>query len=415
MDNSTAAALIDDFHALIPGLPNAPRHEVFRRLRHELPVFKSEKIGVWVAARYQDVIAVTTQDELFQPPQAGLGSPAYGRTFLRMNGREHSKKIGIVGREMRSARALRERLDGIVLRLASERAASLPFGQPIDLREQYTAWIPLYTITELMALPDAPRFRDWYGTVVAGSTSSIANPSAREGALKARAEVAEFLEPIIQERKRNPGNDLLSDLATAEIDGIPIPHDEIVSNLIFLLAAGVETTERVLTSTLRHLVQHPAEWDWLRANYRDAEKLSAFCAEALRYFPPLTMLVREAMQDTELGGQAIRAGDKIVAIEVSGNFDDAHFPNAAKFDHDRFVGASERQYAPGGDILTFGKGTHHCVGSRLGQLEMMHAFTQLLDRVGRIEAAGELPVGVGFFLHSPPSLPVILHPVAAAA
>ena len=102
-----------------------------------------------------------------------------------------------------------------------------------------------------------------------------------------------------------------------------------------------------------------------------------------------------------------------LAIDVSGNFDDAHFPNAVQFDHDRFAGASERQYAPGADILTFGKGTHHCVGSRLGQLEMMHAFTQLLERVGRIEAAGELPVGVGFFLHSPPSLPVVLHPVSA--
>ena len=80
MDISTAAALIDDFHALIPGLPHAPRDEVFRRLRQELQVLWSEKIGVWVAARYQDVIAVTTQDELFQPPQTGLGSPAYGRT-----------------------------------------------------------------------------------------------------------------------------------------------------------------------------------------------------------------------------------------------------------------------------------------------------------------------------------------------
>jgi len=412
MDSHTATALMDDFHALIPGLPNAPRHEVFARLRREMPVFKSDKIGVWVATRYEDVIAVTTQDDLFQPPQAGLGSPAYGRTFLRMNGREHSKKIGIVGREMRSARALRERLDGIVLKLARDRAAGLPFGKPIDLREEYTAWIPLYTITELMALPDAPRFRDWYSRVVAGSTSSIANPAAREGALKARAEVAEFLEPIIQERKKNPGNDLLSDLATAEYDGEPIPHDEIVSNLIFLLAAGVETTERVLTSTLRHLVLNPAEWEWLRANYRDPEKLSAFCAEALRYFPPLTILVREAMQDTTLGTQSLKAGDKIVAIDVSGNFDEAHFADASRFDHDRFVGASERQYAAGGDILTFGKGTHHCVGSRLGQLEMMHAFTQLLDRVGRIEAAGELPPGAGFFLHSPPSLPVVLHPVA---
>ena len=81
-----------------------------------------------------------------------------------------------------------------MLRLARERAAGLPFGKPIDLREEYTAWIPLYTITELMALPDAPRFRDWYGRVVAGSTSSIANPGAREGALQARAEVAENAE-----------------------------------------------------------------------------------------------------------------------------------------------------------------------------------------------------------------------------
>ena len=98
-----------------------------------------------------------------------------------------------------------------------------------------------------MALPDAPRFRDWYATVVAGSTSSIANPAAREGALKARAEVAEFLEPIIQERKRNPGNDLLSDLAIAEFEGQPIPHDEIVANL---KEVGVRVRLRVLDWSL---------------------------------------------------------------------------------------------------------------------------------------------------------------------
>ena len=411
MDSNTAAVLMDEFHALIPGLPNAPRQDVFQRLRKDLPVFKSEKIGAWIAARYEDVVTLLTSEDRFQYPQSGLGSPSYGRTFLRMNGREHSKKIGIVGREMRSQRALRERLDGIVLRLARERAEGLPFGKPIDLREAYTAWIPLYTITELTALPDAPRFRDWYGTIVAGSTSSIANPAARELALKAREEVAEFLEPIIQERKKNPGNDLLSDLATAEFDGEPMPHDEIVSNVIFLLAAGVETTERVLTSALRHLVLNPSEWEWLRANYKDLEKLSAFCAEALRYFPPLTMVIRVAITDTTLGNQAITTGDRIIGIDGSGNFDETHFKDPLKFDHDRFMGASDRQYMANGDILTFGKGIHHCVGARLGQLEMMHAFTQLLDRVGRIEAAGELPVGIGFFLHSPPTLPVILHPV----
>lgn len=404
--------LLNDFHGLIAGQPGSPRHAVFAELRDKCPMFKSDKIGVWVAARHDEVKTVTTNDDLFQPPQAGLGSPSYGRTFLRMNGREHGKKIGIVGREMRSQRALRERLDGIVLRLAKSYAEALPFREVIDLRERYTGAVPLYTITELTALPDAPRFRDWYSTIVAGSTSSIANPGAREGALKAREEVAAFLEPIIEERKKNPGNDLLSDLATAEFDGAPIPHDEIVSNIIFLLAAGVETTERVLTSILRHVTLDQEEWKWLRANYQDPVKLTAFCAEALRYYPPLTILVREAMQNFSLADTCVKQGDKLIALALSGNFDEKKFTNPMKFDHDRFAGAAgDRQFTAGGDILTFGKGTHHCVGSRLGQLEMMHALTQFLDRVGRIEPAGELPQGAGFFLHSPPSLPVILHPV----
>src|SRR5581483_5441971 len=173
-------------------------------------------------------------------------------------------------------RALRERLEGVVVGLARKYAEALTptFGQPIDLRDRYTMRIPLYTITELMQLPEAARFRDWYRIIVAGSSSSLGNPAAREAAYKARDEVQEFLEPIIAERQRNPGNDLLSDMANAEFDGQPFPHGEIVANIIFLLAAGVETTERVLTSTLRHLALDPAEWAWLRANYTSHDALS---------------------------------------------------------------------------------------------------------------------------------------------
>ena len=397
------SALIDEFNVVVDGGPGAPRFEVFARLRREMPVFRSERLDAWVVTQYDDVKTVLTDEDRFQPPREGAGASAFGRTFMQMSGREHSKKIGIVGREMRSPRALRERLESVVVQIAKAQAGSLTFGEPIDLRERYTMWVPLYTITELTQLPGAARFREWYSSITAGSSQSIANPGAKAAAFKAREEVRLFLEPIIEERQRNPGNDLLSDLATAEYDGKPIPHEEIVSNIIFLLAAGVETTERVLTNTLRHLAVHPAEWTWLRAHYTDPDALTAFCAEALRFYSPNGVLVRTAQVDTRIQDVGIVAGDRVCAVIGSGNRDDSRFPDGWRFDHNRFAGSGERQFTPGGDILTFGKGIHHCVGSRLAQLEMTCALTELLNRVERIEPAGILPESVGFFLHSPPT------------
>jgi cytochrome P450 len=408
---SSQQALVDDFNALVAGTSPLDRHVVFERLRAELPIFRSDRLDAWVVSRHRDVKQVLNSGDDFQPPQAGAGASAFGRSFMQMSGREHSKKIGIVAREMRTARAMRERLTGMVQEIAVRQAEGLPMGQPINLREQYATWVPLLAITALTDLPEAARFRDWYRTIVAGGSSSITNPGAREAAFKAREEVRMFLEPIIAQRRQQPGRDLLSDLVTAEYEDAPIPHEEIVSNVIFLLAAGVETTERVLTSVLRHVALDPQEWEWLRANYRDPEALAAFSAEALRLYPPVSAFVRTALRDTELAGTVVRVGDKVLSISASGNCDYAHFADPMQFDHNRFAGNSERQFAVGGDILSFGDGMHHCVGSRLAKVEMAHAFIEFMDRVARIEPVGELPPGEGFIFNSPPTLPVILHPV----
>ena len=401
--------LVAEFAAMVGGDTRIGRHDLFARLRQDLPIFRSDRLDAWVVSQYDNVKTVLSSAAQFQPPQAGAGASAFGRSFMQMNGREHSKKIGVVAREMRSPRSLRERLNEIVLEIARQQAAALPMGEPVELRERYAVWVPLLSITALTDLPEAARFRDWYRAIVAGSSSSITNPGAREGAFKAREEVRVFLEPIIDARRLKPGNDLLSDLVTADYDGAPIPHEEIVSNIIFLLAAGVETTERVLTSVLRHLALDPAEWEWLKANYTDPESLSAFCAEALRFYPPVSANIRTALADVEMAGQTIKQGEKVCALSVSANYDDSHFPDASRFDHSRFIGSSERQFTGGGDILSFGDGTHHCVGSRLAKVEMEHALKEFMARVGRIEPVGTPPRSEGFIFHSPASLPVILH------
>ncbi|MCY7308330.1 MAG: cytochrome P450 [Rhodoferax sp.] len=402
-------ALAAEFSALIEGKPQPHRQDVFARLRKELPIFRSDRLDAWVVTRYDDVKTVLSRDEEFQPPQAGAGASAFGRSFMQMGGREHSKKIGIVGREIRSQRSLRERLSDVVLEIARQQANGLRLGEPMDLREHYAVWVPLLSITALTDLPEAARFRDWYRTIVAGSSSSITNPGARVAAFQAREEVRLFLEPIIAERHRNPGKDLLSDLVTAEYEGEPIPHEEIVSNIIFLLAAGVETTERVLTSVLRHVAMDPAEWQWLKTHYTDPESLAAFCAEALRFYPPVNANIRSVIAEFEIAGVTVRPGEKICAMSVSGNHDDSHFPDAARFDHNRFMGASDRQFTSRGDILTFGGGIHHCVGVRLAKTEMEHALAEFLARVERIETIGSPPPAEGFIFHSPLKLPVILH------
>jgi len=195
--------LIDEFNAVVDGDPVVDRHEVFARLRADLPAFWSERLDAWVYTRYDDVKEILASDERFGRPLEGAGKPVYGRSYLEMTGREHNKKVGIVAREMRTPRAVKERLDGMMDTIAREQVAQLPFGVEVDLRATYDMWVPLLAITELMQVDEAPRFCEWYHAIANGGVASIANPALRELAIKARDEVKEFLIPIVADNPRS--------------------------------------------------------------------------------------------------------------------------------------------------------------------------------------------------------------------
>ena len=120
--SSRQQALVEDFNALVAGTSPLDRHVVFDRLREDLPIFRSDRLDAWVVSRHRDVKQVLNSGDDFQPPQAGAGASPFGRSFMQMSGREHSKKIGIVAREMRTARAMRERLTGMVQEIAVRQA-----------------------------------------------------------------------------------------------------------------------------------------------------------------------------------------------------------------------------------------------------------------------------------------------------
>lgn len=403
--------LIDAFDAVVDDRPDVDRHEVFRRLRAELPIFRSERLDAWVLSRYDEVHAVLAHPTRFEPLKQGPGAPIFGRSFLQMSGREHNKKAGIVAKRIRSPRAVKEDLEGLVDGIAQRQVDSLPFDEPLDLRARYAMWIPLLAITELMAVQEAARFRDWYRAIAIGGVSSVADPSLREKGLQALAEVQEFLAPIIAERRAAPGGDLISDLVTAEYDGELLSEEEIAATVVFLLTAGVETTERVLTSMFRDLALDREEWLALRERREDAVALAAFSAEALRIHPPVNGLTRKANEAVELAGQEVPEGDRVVVLLASANRDEEHFGDAQRFDRDRFAEKPDRQFTSAGEILPFGAGTHHCTGSRLAETELVHAFGKFAQRVGALEpAVPDLPRAEGFVLRSPPALPVVLRP-----
>lgn len=246
--------------------------------------------------------------------------------------------------------------------------------------------------------------------IALGGVSSVADPSLREHGLRALAELHEHLEPIIAARRVSPGSDLISDLVAAEYDGEPFSTEEIAATVVFVLTAGVETTERVLTSAFRHVALDADKWAALRERRGDRSALAAFAAEALRLYPPVAGVTRRANEPAELAGTELSEGATVVVLIGWANRDEERFADPERFDRDRFAEKPGRQFTAAGEILPFGAGTHHCTGSRLAQVELVHGLAKLADRAGRVEPAGELPPAQGFMLRSPPALPVVLRP-----
>jgi len=404
---SVPAGIVEGFDAVVAGA-DVDRAALFARCRAEAPAFYSETLGAWILSRYEDVKAVL-EDDAYRTLTEGPGAPIFGRSMLQWEGVEHNKKRGPVVKRIRSPRAVRESIDAQVVEIARRQADGLVLEQQVDLRADYAMWIPLLVITELLDVHEATRFRSWYDAIAKGGISSISNPELRVAGFEALDALRDVVAPVVEERRANPGSDMISDLATATYEGEPFPTEEIIATVAFLLTAGIETVERALTSLLRHLALDRAEWDRLCARIDDHDYLLAVSAESLRLFPPVQGTIRRATATADFHGETVRPDDKLIVLIASANLDETRFEGPAVFRPERFADNPDRQYTNAGDVLPFGAGRHHCAGSRLAGAEMVRSLQQLVRRTAWMEPIEPLPRGEGLLLHSPPSLPVILH------
>ncbi|MEO7003289.1 MAG: cytochrome P450 [Ktedonobacterales bacterium] len=264
----------------------------------------------------------------------------------------------------RAVAQLTPRITAIVRELLD---AVIPNGS-MDIIQDFAYPLPVIVIAELLGIPpeDRARFKRWSDAVVTGGGGAMSeqgNPNA---------EMAAFFREMIAERRAEPRDDLISALLAAQIDGEHLSEMELIGFCVLLLIAGNETTTNLIGNAILCFDEAPAAVERLRA---EPQLLPSAIEEVLRYRSPVQSMFRMADADTTLHGQAISAGQFVIAFIGSANRDESAFPNADQFVVDR---------APNRHIA-FGYGIHFCLGAPLARLEARIALGALLERTRDIQ------------------------------
>jgi cytochrome P450 family 142 subfamily A polypeptide 1 len=188
-----------------------------------------------------------------------------------------------------------------------------------------------------------------------------------EAGMVAAMEFAQASAELYAEKQRCPADDVMTVWTRAEIDGQPLTLDEVIPDCLLLLDGGAETTRTVIARTILNLIDHPDQWALLR----EGADLSVAVEEFIRYVTPIHNMCRVANRDVEIAGETIRRGQQVVLMYSSANRDPAHFTDPERFDVTRHPNPH----------LSFGFGTHFCLGASLARLEIRVFFEELLRRV----------------------------------
>ncbi len=325
--------------------------------------------------------------------QESMG-PYMGTVILGMDGSEHTAYRNLVSHAFRRSSLERWKSELIEPTIDALLDRVVPNGRA-DLVREVTSRYPLKVITSLMGVPmqDVDRFQSWAEDVSGG-------PLNPERGLASSKAMREYLTPIVEDRKRNPTDDLVSDIVSSEIDGETLTDEHIYGFLRLLLPAGAETTYRVFGNTLFALLSSPDALDRVR---RDRELVPKAIEETLRWQTSVSFVMRVAKQDTEVAGCPISAGTPVSMMVGASNHDEQYFDRPDEWDLDR----------PGDSgHLAFGWGRHLCLGMHLARLELQVGVNAVLDRLPNLRFDPDAPsAGIrGHAFRGPVSLPVLFDP-----
>ena len=361
------------YDLLSPQLRQDP-YPIYRELRSKDPVHRMRLVKAWALTRYEDVEAVLRDHKGF-----GNGDRILVKTIplslLDMDPPEHTRVRALVAKAFtpKAVRQLRGRVEEITDTLLDEVAGKRRF----DVIGSLGYPLPITVIAEMLGVrsEDMGVFEMWSNTLALAVDPMLGGKQVQ--AIKRAAEdVYAYFEEIIAERRREPRDDLVTALTTAEEAGERLTHQEMLSVMLLILVAGNETTRNLIGNGVLALLRNPEQ---LRRLREDRALLDTAVDELLRYDSPVQLDGRAAREDVEIGGKRIRAGDVVISILGAANRDPEAFDDPEALD----VGRS------GNSHLSFGRGVHYCLGGPLAIMEARAALAGLLDRYASMRLAME--------------------------
>ena len=375
---------LSDHDAFVDHVP----HEWFAELRRNDPVHWNEERdggrGFWAVTRYDDIRTVHRDVETYSSELGGTsledldGEQIKARkSMLDMDPPRHDELRGLIARRFtpRAVHVWEDQVRTVVNRVLD---TALPKGE-IDFVREISSEIPMQIFAEILGVPQEERREiieigdrllgnqdpEFAVTETADEHRNL--PFSHPAAL----EMFEFGRRLAADRRKHPGNDIITQLAFE-----PLTQQEFDTYFVLLATAGNETTRHTITHGLLALLEFPEEMERLR---NDPELGTSAAEEMLRWATPVHHFRRTATVDTELAGTRIKAGDKVTTWFVSGNFDESVFEDPHRFD----IGRTPNRH------MAFGPGgIHHCMGAHLAKMEIRITFEELLKRSADIELLG---------------------------
>lgn len=380
-------------------------YPVYAELRRDAPVSQVDPGGMWAVSRHDDVLYVLKNPQLFASEgfrqayrPAWISNYPLADSALVMDPPRHTRLRALINRAFGAS--VITRIEPFVRQLATRLVADIPADRPVDFVESFATPMPMGVIGELLGLaPEVhPRLMHW-AEHLARFTSIGPDDTEKQEAMRATVNEARgHFEQVLEERRRGPGENLVSDLLRARVDGESLTDTELLGFMFLLLIGGLETTLHLLSHAAHRLHLQPELMTLLRER---PALVPRFIEEVLRHEPPVHGMIRLATEEVELGGTRMPKGAKVLILMGSANRDEACFPDPDRFDLDR----------PGPQNLPFGHGIHFCLGSQLARLEARLSVEALLARVSRL-TVGDGPVqwNSSLIVRGPAKLPLVAHP-----
>lgn len=356
---------------LAPELYAGDPYPTYAWMRANEPVYRDEVNELWGISRYDDIVEIEKRKDVFISSDQEKGGyrpnlPA-DNAIIGLDDPMHSKRRNLVSRRFtpRAASAWEDDVRAKVNAIIDGAAAAQQANGCVEIVGEMAAPLPAMMIGKLLGFDEAdwPKLKHWSETTIAlGGGPRYFNEVGMTSAI----EFAQAASELFESKRTCPADDIYTHYTTAEIDGCPFDKDAAIADGLLLLDGGAETTRTVIAHTIVNLFRNPTEL----AKLRDGADLTVAVEEMIRYVTPIHNMCRVANRDVEVAGVTIPKGDQVVLMYSSGNRDEAHFDRPEEFLVDR---------TPNNHI-SFGFGTHFCLGASLARLEIRVFFEELLRR-----------------------------------